>query len=167
MADNDIGGLIGGTIGSSSLMLGSSVVDVCLGETSYELGSGRSDTFDTGSETMGDLGGVSSENPVGTTGVGMIISTGVASSGSSEDPDGIIIFFRKDSIPYSRVEKNAVSIFNMLHKNKKISFGKAAIITKTKKTYEYFRKLFCTSNNYLDIDEIAVIEGVLDRIANE
>ena len=95
MADNDIGGIIGGTIGSSSLLLGSSVVDVCLGETSYELGSGRSDTFDTGSETMGDLGGVSSENPVGTTGVGMIISTGVASSGSSEDPDGIIIFLEK------------------------------------------------------------------------
>lgn len=50
---------------------------------------------------------------------------------------------------------------------KKFRLKKTAIIAKTLKVYEYFRKIFSTSHNNVDIEQIAVIEGVLEYIINE
>lgn len=164
---SDSGEIISGVLSSTGLICGSLTVDACLGETSYEIGLGRGGTIDTTLEAMDYFAPQSTENPVGTVGVSTMVGTGSALSSFSEEPDGVIIFFRKDSVPYSKVEKNAVSIYNILHRNKKISFGKAAIIAKTIKTYDYFQKLFCSHKNSIDITQVIAIKGVLEHIANE
>lgn len=165
MSDSDE--IISGVLSSTGLLCCSLTVDACLGETSYEIGLGRGGTIDTTSEAMDYLVPKSTENPIGTAGVCTMVGTGSALSSISEEPDGVIIFFRKDSVPYSRVEKNAVSIYNMLHRNKKISFGKVAIIAKTIKTYEYLKELFCSRKGSIDVTRVIAIEEVLERIANE
>ena len=165
MANRDWGETIASTICTTSVVSGSLTVDVCLGETSYELGSGQTDTFDTGSETLGELGGVSSENPAGMAGVAGIVSTGLTSSASSEEK--IIVFFRKDSIPYTRVEKNATDIFNFVHKGDKMSLNKASIIAKTLNSYEDFKKLFWLPKDSINYEQVIVIKKILENIINE
>ena len=164
MKDSDE--IISGVLSSTGVLCSSLTVDACFGETSYEIGLGRGGTIDTTSAAMDYLVPKSTENPTGTAGVCTMVGTGSALSSISEEPD-IIIFFRKDSVPYSRVEKNAVSIYNMLHRNKKISFGKVAIIAKTIKTYEYLKELFCSHKGSIDVTQVIAIEEVLERIANE
>lgn len=151
---------------SSSMVSGSSFVDTLAGETVSQLGTQRMGTFDTTSESGEYFGGLFTENPVGSSGVGVMASTGVASYASSQDPDVIEIIFRRDCVPYSRVEKNAVSVFNILHKEK-INFGKTAIIAKSLNAYNYLKKLFCKSDECIDIEKITAIEGVLERMRNE
>lgn len=167
MGNTDWGEIIASTVGTISVVSGSSTLDVCLGETSHEFGSGRTETFETGSETMGDLGGVSSENPEGTAAIGGLATTASGIAATSAGPGWIVILFRKDSIPYSRVEKKAVNIFNLLHKNNKITLNKTSIKAKTAKLYEDFKKLFWTSAESIDYDRILVIEKILEKIADE
>ncbi len=163
---SDTGEFVGGTLGSSGWILGLVTVDACVGETSYEMGSGRDGIFNTSSEVAACLGPESTENPIGTAGASTMLGTTTGVT-CEIDPNETIIIIRKDNVPYSRIEKNAVDIYNLWHKNKKISFGKTAIITKTVKTYKYFRRLFCLSKDRFDVDKVMVLEGVLERIANE
>lgn len=163
---SDAGEFVGGTLGSSGWILGLVTVDACVGETSYEMGSGREGIFNTSSEVAACLGPESTENPIGTAGAGTMLGSTTVLTGQG-GPEETFIIIRKDSVPYSRIEKNAVDIYNLWHKNKKMSFGKPAIITKTVKAYEYFRKLFCLSKDRFDVDKVMVLEGVLERIANE
>lgn len=70
------------------------------------------------------------ENPIGSTSLSMTVGSGLAISSESGEPDGIVIFFRKDSVPYSKIEKKAVNIYNILHRNEKISFEKNCYYSK-------------------------------------
>lgn len=160
-----------GIAGWSSMVSGTSSTsssDSFVGESAYEMGSGRMGTFDTTSDSVDYFGDIFTENPVGSSATGGTTGTGSAlyTFSTTNQPEEIEIFFRRDCVPYSRVEKNAVSVFNMLHKEK-INFGKTAIIAKSLNAYNYLKKLFCKSDECIDIEKITAIEGVLERMKNE
>lgn len=142
---------------------GSVTFDYCLGETAYEFGFGRTETTNTSSDTAGKVGPVSTENPIGTTGVGVIALS--VSATSEGEPDGILIIFHRDCVPYTRVEKNAVCIYNAVHKEK-LNLSKPVIIGRTYDSYEGIRKLF-GKNGEISFDSICAIERVLESISDE
>ena len=97
----------------------SSTVGVVLGECG---------TLERFSETLGlDFWvHLCTESPIGSTILSMTEESGLAISSVGEN----VVYFRKDSVPYSKTEKKVV---NILHENDKILFKKFAIIAKKQK----------------------------------
>ena len=163
MGSTDWGEVFASTVGTTTAMGGTMTLELTLEDACCS----EVDLFAEGTGTVAELGGVSSENPVGTAGMGGLITMGLSTSATSSEPDVIFVAFRRDCVPYSRVEKQAVNIFNLLHKNNKITLNKTAIRTKTVGMYEAFKKLFWLPTESVDYERILVIEKILEKIANE
>lgn len=96
-------------------------------------------------------------------GVTCIVGTGAGISGSSSDnPDGILIFFKNDHAN-SYVEKNAARIYNSLHGNTMAELSYPAVISESPGGFETAAKVF-RGNSLEQAKEILDIwEAILEE----
>lgn len=144
------------------------VIGVILGGYTFLDSSGGFDTLVSTFNSSTDIGGsetaqLSSQNPIGTTGFSTVLTT-VNSTTGGNDPDGVIVFFKKDAVPYTRIEKHANDIYKVFSDKTQTNDTKGIIISKSEKGYEEVQKLFGNKSLNVTIDNLIVLENVIESI---
>lgn len=167
-------------IGTAMLYFGGAYVSITADATYPSLGiaEGIADTasMNAGIETVNSVVGgtyegsasVSGEDSaalamfspvIATTSAGVAGVTGV--SGESSGGEEIIaIIFRRDAMPYSRVEKRAEKIFSQLHKGGEKTEKFPTIIAQNQETYDAFLPIYGNSIKSLR-ENLEIMEAAL------
>lgn len=96
-----------------------------------------------------------------------IVGTGVGiSNSSSDDPAGIIVFFKNDR-PNSYVEKNAATIYNVLHGKGDVGFEYPAVISESSAGFETAAKIFGGTSLEKAQETLDVWETILEKYAQK
>ena len=121
---------------------------------------------------------VTTENPIGGTGLGVLGTGGVLTS-SSSSPDGVIVFkgnggilqkvkfwlFKKDLTAYREIERRADAVDKMVHGKRQKSWDAPALVMEDRAAYDCVHRLLngsCTSAKLHET--LMVLEETLSRV---
>ena len=150
----DIMALVGVVFGSSCAY---ATADASVGETFS--GDGLSDTLVGASEG-------STTDPDISTGIALVAPSLSITFGSSAEPEIIGIIFRKNAVPYTRMEKKATDLQNIFETESGAVNKKTAFITETKEGYELLNCIIDKDNISKNYDTLLALEKYLTNITS-
>ena len=94
------------------------------------------------------------------------LSISGSSSDGGDDIGDIIIFWKKNQMPYSRIERNAQRIFDKYHRKKNFKMNFPVVIASSKESMNYADKLFSSESVDDSLENIEVIERLINESIN-
>lgn len=167
---SSLAGAFGGLIGTAMLYLGGAYVSLTADASSPSMGIADTASMNAGIETVNSVVGGTYEGIASVSGEGpaalaifspVIATTSAGVSGESSGGEEIIaIIFRRDAMPYSRIEKRAEKIFSQLHKGGEKTEKFPTIIAQNQETYDAFLPIYGNSIKSLR-ENLEIMEAAL------
>lgn len=168
---SSLAGAVGGLVATAMAYFGGAYVSLTADASTPSIGWADTASMNTGIETVNSVVGGSYESTGGISGeeaaavaifspVIVTTSAGVSEASTGGPEEIIAIIFKKDAMPYSRIEKRAEKIFSRFHKEEGRTEQFPTIIAKNQEIYDAFLPIYGKSIKSLK-ENLEVLEAAL------